>query len=464
MVRWIPAGENYLGKQLRCRVLLCALLGVPGTAWTQDGPADFQVFPALPKTEAITLPADSKPPGVRWKSLFNQSFRFLVLENAFRYATEPATRDPGLPYFRGYLDAVGALHGWSDGDPFYVNYVGHSMQGAVSGYIWTRNDSQYRNVHFGKDPEYWKSRLRAGAFSWAYSEWTEIGPVLSEASIGNIQAFPPQQGFVDHVVTPAIGLGWMIAEDAMDQYLVRYIERKTQNRVLLAAVRGSANPARSLANVISGQWPWARPRDHGDAIVVRPKTDSGQQLERESGVAPFEFAANAYGFGGSSGSCAGGGGTGAFRIGPEWQIVLDVNGCKMNALARNSSGDSLTYLAGPRWTPRLSGHVAPYFQILAGGNKLTQELTFVQQEAYLVGLAKSTGSAPPDPSQYTQQFERNGFAVAVGSGVDIHFNRALGLRLIGLEYMRSWAGGLPGFESPQGFQVKTGVVLRMGNW
>jgi len=387
-----------------------------------------------------------------------------VLENAFRYATEPATRDPGLPYFRGYLDAVGALHGWSDGDPFYVNYVGHSMQGAVSGYIWTRNDSQYRNVHFGKDPEYWKSRLRAGAFSWAYSEWTEIGPVLSEASIGNIQAFPPQQGFVDHVVTPAIGLGWMIAEDAMDQYLVRYIERKTQNRVLLAAVRGSANPARSLANVISGQWPWARPRDHGDAIVVRPKTDSGQQLERESGVAPFEFAANAYGFGGSSGSCAGGGGTGAFRIGPEWQIVLDVNGCKMNALARNSSGDSLTYLAGPRWTPRLSGHVAPYFQILAGGNKLTQELTFVQQEAYLVGLAKSTGSAPPDPSQYTQQFERNGFAVAVGSGVDIHFNRALGLRLIGLEYMRSWAGGLPGFESPQGFQVKTGVVLRMGNW
>jgi len=108
--------------------------------------------------------------------------------------------------------------------------------------------------------------------------------------------------------------------------------------------------------------------------------------------------------------------------------------------------------------------MVPYFQILAGGNKLTQELTFVQQEAYLVGLAKSTGSAPPDPSQYTQQFERNGFAVAVGSGVDIHFNRALGLRLIGLEYMRSWAGGLPGFASPQGFQVKTGVVLRMGNW
>ncbi len=84
------------------------------------------------------------------------------------------------------------LHGWADGDPFYVNYVGHPMQGAVSGYIWTLNDPKYRNVRFGKDPEYWKSRLRAGAFAFAYSEWTEIGPVMSEAAIGNIQAFYPQ--------------------------------------------------------------------------------------------------------------------------------------------------------------------------------------------------------------------------------------------------------------------------------
>ena len=195
------------------------------------------------------------------------------------------------------------------------------------------------------------------------------------------------------------------------------------------------------------------------------KLDSGQELEPKPGVAPFEFAANAYGFAGSSGSCAGGGGTAAFRISPQWQIVLDVNGCKMNALERNLTGDSLTYMAGPRWTPPISGRVVPYFQVLAGGNKLTQELN-VSATGSLPGsgLAKSTGSDPPDPSQYTQQFEHNGFAVAVGSGVDLHFNRALGFRLIGLEYLRSWAGGLPGFASPNGFQLKTGVVLRMGTW
>jgi len=455
---------NHRKKYRRCCVLLCALLAVAWTASAQDGSSDIPELPILPVSSAIAPKADSKPAGVQWKPLINRSLRFLILENAFRYATEAETRDPGQPYFNGYLNAVGNLHGWSDGDPFYVNYVGHPMQGAVAGYIWTLTDTQYRYVHFGKDPAYWKSRLRAGAFAWGYSEWTEIGPVMSEAAIGNIQAFPPQQGFVDHVVTPVIGMGWMIAEDVMDEYVVRYIERKTQNRVLRAAVRGGANPARSLANVLSGQWPWARPRDHAATMVAQPKIDRRQEPERKPGVAPFEFAANAYAFAGSRGSCAGGGGTGAFRISPQWQIVLDINGCKMNALDRNITGDSLTYMAGPRWTPLVSGHVVPYFQILTGGNKLTQELTLPEQKAYLDGLAKTTGSDPADPSQYTRQFEHNGFAIAVGSGLDLHFNRALGLRLIGFEYMRSSTGSLPGFASPHGFQLKTGLVLQMGNW
>jgi len=407
---------------------------------------------------------DSKPQGVQWKSLFSQSFRFLLLESAFRYATEPATRDPDRPYFQGYIDSVGALHGWADGDPFYVNYVGHSMQGAVSGYLWTLNDTRYRYVEFGRNPEYWKSRIRAGAFAWAYSEMTEIGPLLSEAAIGNIQASFPQSGFVDHVVTPAIGLGWMIAEDALDRYLVRFVERKTQNQFVRAVVRGGANPSRSLANLLAFHLPWDRPRDHGEMIAVRPNSGEGQEPEPKPGVAPFEFAANAYAFTGSTGSCAGGGATAAVRISPEWQAVFDVNGCKMNALQRNLTGDSLTYMAGPRWTPPVSGRLVPYFQVLAGGNKLTQELMFPEEEAYLNGLAKSNGSAPPDHSQYTQQFERDGFAIAAGIGLDFHFNRALGFRLIGLEYMRSWADGLPGFASPNGFQLKTGIVLRMGTW
>jgi hypothetical protein len=294
----------------------------------------------------------------------------------------------------------------------------------------------------------------------------EIGPI-SEATIGNVQAYYPQQGFVDHVVTPAIGLGWMIAEDALDRYLVRFVERRTQNRLVRVLVRGGANPSRSLANVVSGQWPWARPRDHADllaAVLPKPEPRKTSEPERRRGVAPFEFAANAYALGDPSGTCAGGGATAALRMTSQWQMVVDVNGCKMTGLVKNLSGDSLSYMAGPRWTPPVTGQLVPYLQVLFGGNKLTQELVSPQQEAYLTGLAKSTGAEPPARNQYTQEFEHDGFAFAAGMGLDYTFNRALAFRLVAVDYTRSWANDLNGFTSPQGFQFRTGLVLHMGTW
>ncbi len=143
-------------------------------------------------------------------------------------------------------------------------------------------------------------------------------------------------------MTPSIGLGWMIAEDAWTEYVVRFVERKTKNRIVRALVRGGANPSRSLANVLTGQWPWARPRDHGETMVVQPRSEERRNAEHQPGVAPFEFAANAYAFASPTGRCAGGGGTAAFRNSSDWQFLLDVNGCKIIALARNLTGVSLT--------------------------------------------------------------------------------------------------------------------------
>ncbi|HEV8412155.1 MAG TPA: hypothetical protein VGQ49_01080 [Bryobacteraceae bacterium] len=450
-----------------------ALLAFPGAVGAQnieDGdssdPPVPLATPILPAPKPIALPADSKPQGVKWGSLLIQSSRFILFEHSYRYATEPATRDPDRPFFQGYVDSVSALHGWADGDPFYVNYVGHPMQGAVSGYLWTLNDTRYQYVEFGRSPDYWKSRLRAGAFAWVYSEQMEIGPI-SEASIGNIQASWPQYGLVDHVVTPAIGLGWMIAEDALDQYLVRFVERKSKNRVVRALVRGGANPSRSMANVLGGEWPWARPRDKvDDASLVQPdkRSRTVQEPERRPGVAPFELAANAYAFPASIGICGGGGTSIAFRIHREWQMVLDVSGCKISGLEKNVSGDSLTYMAGSRWTPPLSGRVVPYAQMLFGGNKVTQELMLPAVKASLQRLAQSASSAPPDHDQYTQQFEVDGLAMAAGIGLDLKFNRALAFRIVDLEYMHSWMNELNGFAAQNGLQVKMGLVLHMGNW
>ena len=202
--------------------------------------------------------------GVDWGGLFRESFLFLAIENSFRCATEQGTRDAiSNPFFPGYLNSVGNLHGWNDGDPFYVNYVGHPMQGAVSGDIWTHNDRAYRNIQFGKNRRYWKGKLRAGAYSYIYSILFEIGPI-SEASIGNIQAYYPQQGFVDHIVTPVMGLGWSISEDVLDQYLIRRIESQTTNRWILLLARGGLNPARTMANAMALQPPWHRDNRPGD--------------------------------------------------------------------------------------------------------------------------------------------------------------------------------------------------------
>jgi hypothetical protein len=145
-------------------------------------------------------------------------------------------------------------------------------------------------------------------------------------------------------------------------------------------------------------------------------------------------------------------------------MVMDVNGCKIVGLENNLTGDSLSYLAGPRWIPPLSGRWVPYVQVLFGGNKLTQELMFPEKKSYFEALARSLGSTPPDRSQYTQQFERNGFSAAAGFGLDFHFNRALAFRFLSLEYSRCWINDMNGFAPPNGLQFKTGLVLHVGSW
>ena len=171
--------------------------------------------------------------------MFEGSLAFLTVEHTFRILTEQGTRDAfHTPFFPGYFDSVESLHGWADGDPFLVNYVGHPMQGAVSGFIWQHNDRAYRTVEFGANSRYWKSKLRSAGFAYLYSVQFEIGP-LSEASLGHIQALYPQQGFVDHVVTPTIGMGWTIAEDSIDRYVMRAIEAHTENPYIRLFARGA---------------------------------------------------------------------------------------------------------------------------------------------------------------------------------------------------------------------------------
>jgi hypothetical protein len=150
-----------------------------------------------------------------WNGAFRQSMIFLSTEHAFRLGTESGTRaDLKGPFFKDYIKALKSLRGWNDGDPFLVNYIGHPMQGSVSAFIQIQNDPKGVKEEVSLNKRYWQSRLKAFGWSFAYSTQFELG-LFSEAALGNIGIHPygkakHPMAYVDLVVTPVVGTGWLV--------------------------------------------------------------------------------------------------------------------------------------------------------------------------------------------------------------------------------------------------------------
>lgn len=202
-------------------------------------------------------------PRFQWGEAMRQSVRFLAVQHSFRLMTEKGTREElGGPFFKDYFNTIRRLRGWDDGDPFLVNYVGHTMMGAVSGYIQIQNDPEGVLQEIGANRKYVISRLKALGWATAYSTQFELGP-LSEASIGNVGIRPTRKAknpmaFVDLVITPTLGTALIVGEDALDKYVINRIERRTSNRFVRVLARGFLNPCRSFANMMRMKWMWYR--------------------------------------------------------------------------------------------------------------------------------------------------------------------------------------------------------------
>jgi hypothetical protein len=394
-----------------------------------------------------------------------QSMYFLGIQHGFRLATEKGTRR-GFegPYLRNVAKSIGSLRGWSDGDIALVNYVGHPMQGAVSGYIFAQNDPRYRRVEFGTSRAYWKGRLRATAFSFAYSTQFEIGPI-SEATIGTIQSRWPQHGFVDHVVTPVIGLGWQVSEDAVDRFIIQKIENRIENIWVRMMVRGWLNPSRSMANMMRGDSPWHRDTRPGIKSYRRGMSyvdNSGRGGDPQP-TPVFEFTSRAQTTALHGGQCAGGGAQGAYRLNPNWYAVLDISGCKMLDMPTRVSSDSLQYLAGLQWKPRPEARWKPHLQFLLGGNKTTREL--IDPELKKIVLERNAGTGQTVPyDEFAVRTEANGLALAAGGGLDLKITNALSWRVAGVEYVRTFSRELENVRSQEGLRASMGFVLTMGTW
>lgn len=216
-----------------------------------------------------------------WKGLLLQSLAFQGLQHGPRIAAADAADRHLLlnkPFWSNYRASLGQynMRRWNDGDSFVVNYVGHPMQGAISGYIEVQNDPRGRDLRFSSDRAYWNSRFRAFLWETAYSTEFEIGP-LSEASIFNQGGYTyplgckakdtacdkkahytNNTGWVDFIVTPTGGTMMLIAGDAIDRYVSDRLIAKHPDRFRYKVLRAGLNPPRTMANLMRGRYPWYR--------------------------------------------------------------------------------------------------------------------------------------------------------------------------------------------------------------
>ncbi|HEY0174170.1 MAG TPA: hypothetical protein VGB98_24340 [Pyrinomonadaceae bacterium] len=192
----------------------------------------------------------------RWRAAFEQTLLFLSVQHGYALTQPKTRRDLHGPFFRDYFRSVRSLGGWGDGGRFFTNYVAHPMQGSLLGFIQIQNDPVGSRLRLGRPGGYWRSRMKALAWSAAWSTQFEIGPV-SQASIGNV-GLHGKQTYVDLVMTPTAGVGMLVAEDALDRYVIERLERRWQNRYVRILSRMTLNPTRTAANLLRFKKPWYR--------------------------------------------------------------------------------------------------------------------------------------------------------------------------------------------------------------
>ena len=198
-----------------------------------------------------------KPRGIDWTGTAAQSFFFLAVQHSTRLVQKKTRREFKGKFFDEWANAVSGLSGWGDGDSILTNYVGHPMMGAISGWVLIQNDSNGIGKEFDvHDMSYWNSRLRAMGWAAIYSTQFELGPV-SEATIGHVGKIRGTAGAVDLVMTPVGGMGWIVAEDALDKHFITKLEDGHSDG-MKRFVRIVFNPNRSVANVLRLKKPWHR--------------------------------------------------------------------------------------------------------------------------------------------------------------------------------------------------------------
>jgi hypothetical protein len=121
----------------------------------------------------------------------------------------------------------------------------------------------------------------------------------------------------------------------------------------------------------------------------------------------------------------------------------------------NESADSVTFAAGPRWTPRAAHRFSPFAQVLFGGQRMTYEVVDLEKENYLLNAWNDGhGWLPHFPmrSAYSAQYQALGFNMTMGGGFGITFAPAFAWLVLDVNYSHSWLPSVHGIDASQSVQ------------
>ncbi len=374
-----------------------------------------------------------------WKALLWQSLAFQGIEHGPRILSADA-HDRRLllnkPFWSDYWASLGQynMRRWNDGDSFVVNYIGHPMQGAVSGDLEIQNNPRDRLLRFSNTRPYWASRGRALLWETAYSVEFEIGP-LSEDSIFNqggytyplgchggdtacekTAKYTNNTGWVDFIVTPVGGTALLVAQDMLDRYVSDPLIDRHPGMLRYRILRGSLNPSQSLANALRGRLPWYRdyddPMPHHRIVESQTGTEARPSVDVGTFYSSLSLPDNDHPCRGCRVASVGGGAEVGIRLAPWADFVTVVR-------SQSSPGSLLPLTrAGSLQTAHFGLRTGYAWQHASIGLSL------------LPGLASysNTGSGIAGGTPAAQPTRRTGFSALATLSGDLRFTRHVGFR------------------------------------
>jgi len=253
-----------------------------------------------PSTTYVTVDADGwyhpVPERYHWKGLLWESFAFFGVENTQRLFADSYLREllANKPYWHDYIASVGQWNWrrWDDGDDFLVAYIAHPLQGSVTEFIEIQNSPRHRGDRINDGKAYWKGRMQSMLWATTFSFDQKIGP-LGETAIGNEGGYTyvdgcsyycskyfdnpsaykvtNNTGWVKLVSTPVVGTVWTVMEDALDHFVSDRVQGDRIHAIFPKILRGSLNPAHTMANLLRWRIPWYRDWQGGHNQYLTPR-------------------------------------------------------------------------------------------------------------------------------------------------------------------------------------------------